>query len=78
VIMESAAALRRSVNDLEEPNLRKGGVRLVESSDERGWLRSLEESNDARGLRWWASHGDAVSVPLFLLLRAGQTYSIIR
>jgi hypothetical protein len=76
--MESAAALRRSVNDLEAPTLRKGGVRLLESSDERGWLSSLEESNDARGLGWCVSHEDAVSVPLFLLLRAGQTYSMIR
>jgi hypothetical protein len=36
VFTKSAAVLRRSVNDLDEPNFRNGGARVTASSDERG------------------------------------------
>jgi len=34
--IKSVAALRRSVNDLDGPNFRKGGESVMASSDERG------------------------------------------
>ena len=89
-VKSELALLRRSVNERETPNLRRGGgaSRFV-SSDPRGLSIVHDESNDClevigvgggSGLALWPMSGvlGRSSRSRALSLRAGQTYSIIR
>ena len=86
VFVDSAAALRKSVNDREVPSFLRLGASLFESHDVRGFCNNRADSKedlDGGGCpegRWdsaesriarWVSNR-------FLPRRAGQTYSMIR